>query len=312
MASLLTGNAKKWYLANKSKSMPDPQTGWVVWADYSTFLSEFTRVHENRNKVREAKRAIQWDYQKKGETIKVYVARMRTHNLTAKLSAETLWEHLTQGVLPEIRDYMRRTNKDSLDKVPASVEMCFEAITAAGMEVENDKAREAFTQAAHSVKVQMEAAVKGKEKAKEGGASKDKKEGKQEVLEKVKDKKNRVQKKKNQASNKSVQGNTGSDKKEKEKGEDTVTREMRQARMKDGVCVKCGKKGHIKNDCTNGWKATPKKEEKPAKAAGESKKKVAMIQAASPPPVPYSFGRITELSSDDDELDYGENSDYYS
>jgi len=34
---------------------------------------------------------------------------------------------------------MKQTNKDSLDIAPASPEMCFEAITSAGMEVENER-----------------------------------------------------------------------------------------------------------------------------------------------------------------------------
>lgn len=107
MASLLTGNAKKWYLANKKKGLPNAQTDWTVWARYSELLAEFVRVHKNKNKVREAKRNLQMEYQKQGESIKVYVTRMRTHNLVTNLPADQIWDYLVNGVLAKVREYMR-------------------------------------------------------------------------------------------------------------------------------------------------------------------------------------------------------------
>lgn len=134
------------------------------------------------------------EYQKGSEIIKVYVARMRTLNLVANLPADQIWDYLVNGVRVEVRDFMRRTNKRALDHAPASVELCFEAITTAGMEVENDKVREAWTQAQHSIKVQIEAAAKGKGKAVEREPAKESKFGKKEAPREVKKDKNRVQK----------------------------------------------------------------------------------------------------------------------
>jgi len=49
------------------------------------------------------------------------------------------------------------------------------------------------------------------------------------------------------ASNKS----TTSSKHEKESGEDKVTYSMRQARMKEGQCIKCHSKDYVKKECTS-------------------------------------------------------------
>jgi len=57
---------------------------------------------------------------------------------------------------------MKRTNKNSLDVATASPEMCFEAITSAGLEVENERIREQFRRNAQKLKEQMQAAARGK------------------------------------------------------------------------------------------------------------------------------------------------------
>jgi len=57
---------------------------------------------------------------------------------------------------------MKRTNKDFFDITPASPEMGFEAITSAGMEVENERIREQFMRNASRLKEQTQAAARGK------------------------------------------------------------------------------------------------------------------------------------------------------
>jgi len=79
------------------------------------------------------------EFQKAGELIKDYVSRMRTLNMVANLPRDLLWEYLITGLQPEVHEYMKWTNKDFLYIVPASPEICFEAITSAGMEVENER-----------------------------------------------------------------------------------------------------------------------------------------------------------------------------
>jgi len=74
--------------------------------------------------------------------------------------------------------------------------------------------------------------------------------------------------------------------------------------MKEGQCIKCGSKDHIKKDCTAGCKAMT---EGKSKGKGKDKvdnKKVAVVQAAddliSSVISPISFGHIIS----EDELDY--------
>jgi len=102
------------------------------------------------------------EFQKAGELIKDYVSRMRTLNIVASLPRDLLWEYLITGLQPEVREYMKQTNKDSLDVAPARLEMCFEAITSAGMEVENERIREQFMHNAPKPKEQTQAAARGK------------------------------------------------------------------------------------------------------------------------------------------------------
>jgi len=98
VAALLTGSAKQCYLANETRHKPDPQSGWCIWARYKDFLKDFISVHENRNKVREAKSNIQMEFQKASELIKDYVSRMRTLNMVANLPRDRLWEYLVTGL----------------------------------------------------------------------------------------------------------------------------------------------------------------------------------------------------------------------
>ena len=135
IGALLTNSAKTWYLANGQKRKPDPLSGWTMWVTYEDFLKYFIAIHKNKNEVREAKRNPQMEYQKSGERIQDYVSRMRTHNMLTNLSWEQLWECLIPGLQADIREYMKHVNKDSLDLVPASPNMCFQAIINVGMDV---------------------------------------------------------------------------------------------------------------------------------------------------------------------------------
>jgi len=62
VGTLLTDSAKTWYLVNEQKRKPDPLSGWTVWVTYEDFLKDFIAIHENKNKVREAKRNLQMEY----------------------------------------------------------------------------------------------------------------------------------------------------------------------------------------------------------------------------------------------------------
>jgi len=77
--------------------------------------------------------------------------------------------------------------------------------------------------------------------------------------------------------------------------------------MKEGQCIKCGSKDHIKKDCTAGWKVTT---EEKSKGKGKDKvdnKKVAVVQAAddliSSVVSPVSFGHILSEDEVDHECD---------
>jgi len=82
------------------------------------------------------------EYQKSGQRIKNYVLRMRTHNMLTNLPREQLGECLITGLRADIREYMKRVNKDCLDLALASPEICFQAIINVGMDMENEKQRE--------------------------------------------------------------------------------------------------------------------------------------------------------------------------
>jgi len=82
--------------------------------------------------------------------------------MLANLPWEQLWECLITGLQADIREYMKRVNKDSLDLAPASQEMCFQAIINAGMDVENEKQHEQWMQNQRKLKEQTAAAAKGR------------------------------------------------------------------------------------------------------------------------------------------------------
>jgi len=223
-AALLTGSAKQWYLANETRRKPDSQSGWCVWARYEDFLKDFIAVHENRNEARETKRNIQMEFQKAGELIKDYVSRMRTLNMVANLPRDLLWEYLIIGLQPEVCEYMKQTNKDSLDVAPASPEMCFEAITSVGRKVENERIGEQFMRNAQKLKEQTQAAARGKKPDQNPQADKKPEAPKPSGVPKKKSKQG--EKKKSLVSSEKYKT---AEKKAKEPGEDKVTYSMRQA-----------------------------------------------------------------------------------
>jgi len=301
--ALLTDSTKTWYLANEQKHKPDPLSGWTVWVTYEDFLKDFIAIHENKNEVYEAKRNLQMEYQKSGERIKDYMSRMHAHNMLTNLPREQLWEYLITGLQPDICEYMKHVNKDSLDLALASPEMCFQAIINTGMEVENEKHHEQWMQNQCKLKKQIAAAAKRRkpEHKPEHKPSTDKKQeapkptGIQKKKSKLADKQ-----KATAASDKS----TTSSKCKKEPKEDKVTYSIRQARMKEGQCIKCGSKDHIKKEYTSGWKPAAEDSGKDKGKGNVDNKKVAVVQAAdasiSLVVLLVSFRRIIS----EDELDY--------
>ncbi|KAF8422309.1 hypothetical protein BGX38DRAFT_1279835 [Terfezia claveryi] len=129
------------------------------------------------------------------------------------------------------------TDKDILDKVPASTEICFQAIANAGSQVEYEKVREAHAQSQFHQKEQA------------AGAKKEVPNTPKTTEKKSENLKDRITKPKQRAKTKpnakSKPKSDTSSKKEKEPGQDKVTYAMRQARKKDGyisknnICVLC-------------------------------------------------------------------------
>jgi len=198
---------------------------------------------------------------------------------------------------------MKRINKDSLDLALASPEMCFQAIINAGMEVENEKQHEQWMQNLRKLKEQTAAAAKGR-KPEHKLEHKPLTDNKQEAPKPAS-----IQKKKSKLADKqkataASDKSTTSSKREKEPREDKVTYPMRQARMKEGQCIKCGYKYHIKKECTSGLKPAAKGSGKDKGKGLVDNKKVAVVQAAdmsiSSVVALVSFGRIIS----EDELDY--------
>lgn len=146
VADLLTGGASTWYYANQHKRKPDVNSGWVEWDTFNVFKREFINVHQNPQEKWYAKVSLQKEFQKKGEQMKDFITRVRVHQLVAELPKEQLWEHLINAIQPEVRNHMVRgsTDKYVLDKVPASTEMCFQAIADANVEYERAHAQSQF------------------------------------------------------------------------------------------------------------------------------------------------------------------------
>jgi len=157
-------------------------------------------AHRNHHEKREAKQTMLKDYQRKGEGMVDYISRNRTHQLIACLSREALWEHLVNSIQPEVRTHMIRTNtdKDVLDKVPTSIEMCFLTTDNAGSTLEYERGRETY------------ARTEFQHKGDRAGGTKEKKEANKPSEATKKDDTERVQKKK--AKPKSQGTSTKSDK----------------------------------------------------------------------------------------------------
>jgi len=173
-------------------------------------------AHPNHHEQREGKQTMIKDYQWKGDRMVDYISRNRAHQLIACLSREALWEHLVNSIQLEVRTHMIRTStdKDGLDKVPTSIDMCFHTIANAGSTLEYERGRETYARTEFHHKVDRACGTKEKKEAnKPSEATK-------------KDDTKRVQKKKakpksQSTSAKSDKSNTT--KKAKEPGEELVT-----------------------------------------------------------------------------------------
>jgi len=146
VSDLLTGRPDVWYCANQYKRLPNELTKWLEWDSHGRFINEFMEAHRNHHEQREAKQTMLKDYQRKGERMVNYISRNKAHQLIACLSREALWEHLVNSIQPEVRTHMIRTStdKDVLDKVPTSIEMCFHTIANPGSTLEYERRRETY------------------------------------------------------------------------------------------------------------------------------------------------------------------------
>jgi len=184
------------------------------------------------------------DYQRKGERMVDYISRNRAHQLIACLSRETLWEHLVNSIQPEVRTHVIQTStdKDILDKVPTSIDMCFHTIANAGSTLEYERGRETYARTEFHHKVDRAGETKEKKKANKRSEATKKNDTK------------RVQKKKAKPKSQgtiSKCDKSDTTKKAKEPGAELVTYAMKKARMASSQCIKCGDPSHIKKDCTN-------------------------------------------------------------
>jgi len=250
-------------------------------------------AHRNHQEQREAKQTMLKDYQRKDERMVDYISHNRAHQLIACLSKEALWEHLVNSIQPEVRTHMIRTSidKDILDKVPASIEMCFHTIANAGSTLEYKRGREKYARTEFQHKVDR------------AGGTKEKKEDNKCSEVTKKDDNKRVQKKKAKpksqgTSAKLAKSNTT--KKAKEPGEELVTYAMKKAQVASSQCIKCGDPNHIKKDCTNTWKPTKEEKKKTEKGKEKAAKVSAITATVDVAPEPISYGRIIS----DDELDF--------
>ena len=134
-----------------------------------------------------------------------------------------------------------------MDVAPASPKMWFEAITSGGIEVDNESIRQEYMCNAQKLKEQTQAAARGKKPNQKPQDDKKLEAPKLSGIQKKKSKQG--EKKKSVVSS---EKSKTSEKKAKEVGEDKVTYSIRQARMKEGHCIKCGRKDYIKKDCTVG------------------------------------------------------------
>jgi len=222
-----------------------------------------------------------------------YISRNRAYQLIACLSREALWEHLVNFIQPEVRTHMIRTStdKDVLDKVPTSFEICFHTIANAGSTLAYERGRETYARTEFQHKVDR------------AGGTKEKKEANEASEATKKDDTKRVQKKKAKPKSQGTgakSDKSDTNKKAKEPGEDLVTYAMKKARRASSQCIKCSDPDHIKKDCANASKPT-KEEKKRADKGKEMAVKVSAITVTlDVAPEPSFYGRIIS----DNELDF--------
>jgi len=256
-------------------------------------------AQQNHHEQREAKQSMLKDYQWKGERMVDYISRNRAHQLIPCLSREALWEPLVNSIQPEVRNHMIRisTDKDVLDKVPTSIEICFHTIAKAGSTLEYERGRETYARTEFQHKLDR------------AGGTQEKKEANKPPQATTKDDTKRVQKKK--AKPKSQGTGAKSDKsdttkKAKEPGEELVIYAMKKEGMASSQCIKCGDPNHIKKDCTNTRKPTKEEQKKADKGKEKAAKVSAITATVDVVPEPISYGRIiseVELDFEVDELD---------
>jgi len=299
ISDLLTGRADVWYRANQHKRLSNEQTKWLEWDSYGRFKNEFMEAHRNHTEQRETKQTMLKNYQRQGERMVHYISRNRAHQLIGCLSREALWEHLINSIQPEVRTHMiwTSTDKDVLDKVPTSIEMCFYTIANVGSTLEYERGRETYARTEFQHKVDR------------AGGTKEKKEANKPSEVTKKDDTKSVQKKK--AKPKSQGTGAKSDKsdtikKAKEPAEELVTYAMKKAWMASSQCIKCGNPNHIKKDCKNAWKPTKEEKKKADKGKEKAVKVSAITVTVDVVPELISYGRIIfedELEFKVDELD---------
>jgi len=157
-------------------------------------------------------------------------------------------------------------DNDVLDKVPASIEMCFQTIANARSTLEYERGREKYARTEFQHKVDRAGRTKKKKDANQASAATKKDDNKGVQRRKAKPK--------SQATGaKCDYSNTT--KKAKATGEELVTYDMKKARMASSQCMKCGDRNHIKKHCTNALK--PNKEDK--KKTEKRKEKAAKVYA---------------------------------
>jgi len=122
------------------------------------------KANRNHHEEREAKQSMLKYYQRKGERMVDYISHNSAHQLIACLPREALWNHLVNSIQPEVRTHMIRTStdRDVLDKVPTSIEMCFHTIANAGSTLECERGRETYARTEFQHKVDRAGGTKEK------------------------------------------------------------------------------------------------------------------------------------------------------
>jgi len=189
--------------------------------------------------------------------------------------------------------HMIRTSpdKDVLDKVPASIEMCFHTITNAESTLEYDRGREKYARTEFQHKVDRAGGTKERKEVNKSS----------EVTKKDDNKGGQNKQAKPKSQGTSAKSNkSDATKKAKEPGEELITYAMKKARMASSQRIKCGDPNHIKKDCTNAWKPTKEEKKKTETGKGNAAKVSAITATVDVVPEPISYGRIIS----EDELDF--------